>query len=106
MSGRSEGSLRDLPGISGSSKFATADRTSGYGDSVGGVGSIVRQTSWLGWRGTIVNSIFVKVRVKRGVVIIIVGVIRVGGILGNIRMRELKWDRVYRESELRREALR
>ena len=77
MGARGEDNSKDSPGISGSSKFATADRTSGYGDSMRG-NSVKMETDVMGWRRTVINSIFVKVRVERGVIILIVGVVRVG----------------------------
>ena len=66
-------SSTDSPGISGSSKFATADRTSGYGDSAQGVLS-TGGADGLGRRQTIINGVFVKVRVEGRVIIFVVGV--------------------------------
>ena len=77
------------PGISVSSKFATADRTSGYGDSA----RVVRSTGGanrLGWMQTIINSVFVKVWVEGRVVIFRVGVAGVGRILGRLETRVLE----------------
>jgi hypothetical protein len=57
---------------------------------------VKREADEMGQRRTVINSIFIKVRIERGVIIFIVGVVRVGRVLEGIRMRVLKRNEGHR----------